>query len=78
MAAKKKPSFEQQLSEVESVISQMESGEFSLEETVDRYEQGMKTLRELEKQLSHFSQRLTEIRQQEDGTPEEIPVEEAL
>lgn len=76
MAAKKKLTFEEQLAGVEALISQMESGGLPLEESLKRYEEGMKALAALEKELTEATQKVTVLRQAMDGTNEEIPLEE--
>ena len=76
MATKKKLTFEEQLASVEALISQMESGGLPLEESLKRYEEGMKALAALEKELSEATQRVTVLRQSMDGAEEEIPLEE--
>lgn len=76
MAAKKKLTFEEQLAGVEALISQMESGGLPLEESLKRYEEGMKALAALEKELTEATQRVTVLRQSLDGGEEEIPLEE--
>ena len=76
MAAKKKLTFEEQLAGVEALISQMESGGMPLEESLKRYEEGMKVLAELEKELAEATQKVTVLRQSVDGAEEEIPLEE--
>ena len=76
MAAKKKLTFEEQLAGVEALISQMEGGGLPLEESLRRYEEGMKALAALEKELSEAQQKVTVLRQAMDGTDEEIPLEE--
>lgn len=76
MAAKKKLTFEEQLASVEALISQMEGGGLPLEESLKRYEEGMKALAELEKELSEATQKVTVLRRSLDGSEEEIPLEE--
>ena len=76
MATKKKQTFEEQLAGVEALISQMESGALPLEESIRRYEEGMKALAALEKELAEATQRVTVLRQSMDGEEEEIPLEE--
>lgn len=76
MAAKKKLTFEQQLAEVEALISQMESGSMTLEESMKRYEEGMKALQALEKELAGAVQKLTVLRRSAEGQDVEIPLEE--
>ena len=76
MAAKKKLTFEEQLASVEALISQMESGGMPLEESLKRYEEGMKALAALEKELAEATQKVTVLRQTLEGSEEEIPLEE--
>ncbi len=76
MAAKKKPTFEEQLAGVEVLIDQMESGALPLEDALQRYEEGMKALAALEKELASASQKVTVLRRALDGTEKEIPLEE--
>lgn len=76
MAPKKKLSFEEQLAGVEALISQMESGGMPLEESLTRYEEGMKALSALEKELAEATQKVTVLRRTLDGAEEEIPLED--
>ena len=76
MAAKKKLSFEEQLAALESLISAMESGAMPLEESMKRYEEGMKLAGSLEKELHAAAQRLTVLRQNDAGEDVEVPMEE--
>lgn len=75
MAAKKKPTFEERLAQVEALIAEMESGALGLEEAMKRYEEGMNALTTLEKELQTAQQRLTVLRTAADGTDEELPLE---
>ena len=63
MAPKKKQGFEAQLAALEQLIDGMESGGLSLEESLSRYEEGVKLLASLEKELAQAKQRLTVLRQ---------------
>ena len=76
MATKKKLTFEEQLASVEALISQMESGGMPLEESLTRYEEGMKALAALEKELAEATQKVTVLRKSLDGSEEEIPLED--
>ena len=76
MAAKKKQSFEERLLQVESLITEMESGAMPLEEALKRYEEGMNALTALEKELSSAQQRLTVLRRAADGTETEVLLED--
>ena len=75
MAAKKKQTFEDRLTQVEALIAEMESGALPLEDALKRYEEGMQGLTALEKELLSAQQRLTVLRRVADGTEEEIPME---
>ena len=76
MAAKKKQTFEERLVQVETLITEMESGALPLDDALRRYEEGMSVLTELEKELQKAQQRLTVLRRAADGTEEEIPLED--
>ena len=75
MAAKKKLTFEERLSQVEALVTGMEAGALSLEEALKQYEEGMAALAALEKELSAARQKLTVLRRTADGTEEEVPLE---
>ena len=75
MAAKKKPTFEERLAQVETLIGEMEAGALPLEEALRRYEEGMQALTALEKELQNAQQKLTVLRRGADGTEEEMPLE---
>ena len=75
MAAKKKLTFEERLSQVEALIGQMESGALPLEDALKQYEEGMAALAALEKELASAQQKLTVLRRAADGTEEEVPLE---
>ena len=76
MAPKKKPGFEAQLAALEALIDDMESGGQSLEESRKRYEEGMKLRDSLEKELEAAKQRLTVLRQGENGEDVETLLED--
>lgn len=76
MAAKKKLTFEQQLSAVEELIGRMESGGMPLDESMKEYEAGVRMISELEKELAAATQRLTVIRENASGEDEEVPLED--
>ena len=75
MAAKKKQTFEERLTQVETLIAEMEGGALPLEDALKRYEEGMQALTALEKELLSAQQRLTVLRRAADGTEEEVPLE---
>ena len=75
MAAKKKQTFEEQMAEVERVIARMEGGGLALEDLLRDYENGMRLLTSLEKELQDAQQRLTVLRRGADGELTEEPLE---
>ena len=75
MAAKKKQTFEERLTQVESLIAEMEGGALPLEDALKSYEEGMQALTALEKELLSAQQRLTVLRRAADGAEEEVPLE---
>ncbi len=78
MAAKKKPSFEERLRQVESLISAMESGEMPLEDAMRQYEEALTSLNALEKEIAEAQQRLTVLRQGTNGEQNEEMMEEPV
>ena len=75
MAVKKKLTFEQKLASVEQLITAMEEGNCTLEQTISHYEEGVTLLQELEAELNAVSQRLTVLRKKQDGSLQEEPLE---
>lgn len=67
--------FEQRLDGVREIIEGIESGRMPLEESVLKYEQGMKALSELEKELAEMKRRITVLQEGADGAPEEREME---
>ena len=68
-----KQTFEERLNRIESMAESLESGKLGLEEAMQLFEDGMKELDALEKELSQAQQRLTVIRDRGDGTLVETP-----
>jgi exodeoxyribonuclease VII small subunit len=62
--AKKKTTeldFEQQLDNLESIVDQLESGELTLEQSIDKYQAGVKSLKILHQAMSSSEQKVTEL-----------------
>ena len=60
MAKKKNgPQFEQSLQELESLVTKLESGDLSLEESLAAFEQGIKLTRECQQHLSDAEQKVS-------------------
>ena len=55
-------SFEERLQLAETLIAEIESGKLSLEDSVRKYEAGMKSLAELEEELKEMNRRITVLR----------------
>lgn len=64
-----KGSFEARLQSVQAIISQIEEGKLSLEESVKQFENGMKTLSQLDEEMKDMSRRLTVLK---DGKEQEL------
>lgn len=59
MAKSKKPlNFEQALGELEALVGAMESGDMSLEESLQAFEQGIRLTRECQQALSQAEQKV--------------------
>ena len=63
----KAPGFEERLEEVQKIITAIEEQQLPLEESVAKYEQGMKLLNALDAELKDVRQRLTVIRESGEG-----------
>lgn len=82
MVAKSKPrtiDFEEALSKLEALVSTMEAGDLSLEQSLKAFEEGVKLTRECQSQLAEAEQRVHKLMEQdgelrsvdfEDGTGE--------
>ncbi len=69
MTGNPKGSFEERLQQAETLIAEIESGKLSLEDSVKKYEEGMKSLAELEEELKEMNRRITVL---QDGKEEEL------
>jgi exodeoxyribonuclease VII small subunit len=56
--ARKKPSFEESLSELEQLVGRMESGELSLEDSLEEFENGMQLSNQCQSMLEEAEQRV--------------------
>ena len=55
----KRKSFEEKLQLVQDMITKIENGTLSLEDSVQQYEKGMKILAELDSELEGMNRRIT-------------------
>lgn len=67
--------FEQALSELEALVSKMEAGDLSLEQSLKAFEEGVKLTRECQAQLSEAEQRVRKL-MEEDGKLTSVEFEE--
>ncbi len=74
--AKSDESFEEALSELESVVTDLESGELGLAESLDRYEQGVQRLKRCHGTLEEAQRRIELLSGVDaDGNPVTTPFE---
>ena len=66
-----KKTYEERLDQAETLVREMEAGQLPLEQLVARYEEGIKLLNGLEKELADVTRRLTMIR-----NGQEVPMED--
>jgi exodeoxyribonuclease VII small subunit len=66
MAEKK--GFEQSLHELERIVEELEGGELSLEESLKKYEAGLKLLKDCYQYLERAEKRIQKLVKKEDGT----------
>lgn len=67
--AKKKESFENSLAELEKIVSQLEDGDLSLEESLELFETGVKLSRECRERLTQAERRIEILSKDADGNP---------
>ncbi|MDB9894861.1 exodeoxyribonuclease VII small subunit [Reinekea forsetii] len=58
MASKKTPAFEDKLNTLESLVERLESGQLSLDEAMDAFEQGIKLTRDCQESLATAEQKV--------------------
>lgn len=57
----KKPDFEASLKELEGIVTQLESGDLSLDQSLSAYERGVNLTRQCEKALSTAEQKVQKL-----------------
>ena len=78
MTAKKNPPipFETALAELESLVGQLEQGELTLEDALQRFEQGIALVRTCQAALQRAEQKVAQLVER-DGELETLPFSEA-
>lgn len=66
--AKKTPTFEEALKQLESLAEQIERGQIGLEESIKKYEEGMQLVKHCRSVLAKAEHRLQQLQEREDGT----------
>lgn len=65
-----KKNFEEQIEELENIIKELEAGKLNLDESVEKFEEGMKISKECSKMLESAERKIT-ILLNKDGNVEE-------
>lgn len=73
MAAKKKP-FEESMTRLEEIVSILERGESTLDESLALFEEGTKLVAACSKQLDQAEQKILKLTKGPDGEPVETPL----
>lgn len=67
--------FEEQLENLETIVSQIDSGELSLEESIDAFERGVRLVRSLNRKLDEVERRVEVLMRGADGELKSTPYE---
>ncbi|MCD1147147.1 exodeoxyribonuclease VII small subunit [Peptoniphilus sp. KCTC 25270] len=60
---------------LQKIVEEMNGGELSIEEMVEKYEEGMKIYKELSQMLTDFEQRVEVFAQREENSDEVVTYE---
>lgn len=71
--SKKPPTFEEALAKLETLADEIEQGKVGLEDSIAKYEEGMKLLRHCRNILSVAEQRIVKLQPDADPEPESDP-----
>ncbi len=69
------PAFEDALKRLETIVEELESGELSLEDSIARYEEGVKLSRRLTQVLDEAEKRIERLVENADDEPVTEPME---
>ena len=70
-----KVDFEESMERLEKIVTELESGELSLEDSIARYEEGMKLQRRLTEVLNQAEKRIERLVEKEGSGPTTAPKE---
>ncbi len=71
--AKKKPSFEEALKQLEEITARIERGEIGLEESITQYEKGMGLVKQCRDILTKAELKIQKLQERDDGSLEAKP-----
>jgi len=77
MAKQTKLSFEEGLVRIEEIVEKLDQGTVTLEESLALFEEGSKLIGNCAGQLKDYEQKVVKLTKTENGTPQELPFEEA-
>ena len=66
-----KKSFEEQIGELEKIINELENGNLNLDQSVEKFEEGMKISKECNKMLESAEKRITILLNNQDDEVKE-------
>ena len=66
--SKKKLTFEEALKQLETIAGQIERGEIGLEESISKYEEGMKLVKHCRDVLTKAEHKIEQLQERADGT----------
>jgi|SRR5262245_23559073 len=67
--------FEESMDRLEQIVAELESGELSLEDSIARYEEGMKLQKKLTEVLNQAEKRIERLVEKEGAAPSTEPME---
>ncbi len=73
--AEKKQKFEDKITELETIINELENGNIPLEDSIEKYTKAMKLVKECDQELKSVEEKVNKI-VLENGTLEEFKLEE--
>lgn len=69
------PSFEQAIERLETIVEELESGSLSLDDSLARYEEGVRLSRHLTRTLDEAEKRIERLVENQDGSTATRPLE---
>lgn len=73
--AEKKQKYEDKITELETIINELENGNIPLEDSIEKYTKAMKLVKECDEELKSVEEKVNKI-VLENGTLEEFKLEE--